>query len=286
MHHSTPATAFATILTAAAASCWLAPLCAAQCDDPQHNDVQLLADLGEQQLLVGSGDFCDGFFVPDFTIRVFSADFINNPALPPFFQGRAFNPGFNAADSAFPPLTSVSFRIVDALRVWDPIESNFDAIPIETLTVQTANGSATTPTEPGIVVIGPPIGVSDSDGAFHVHPTFALGEPKGPGIYLLTIEMEAQSLALPPSDRLYILFNQMMDPQIAADAAAYVEQYLVDPAPECTGDLTGDGIVDSNDLGILLGAFGATDAGDLDGNAQTDSDDLSILLGAFGSSCD
>ncbi|MGP1347469.1 MAG: hypothetical protein ACTS3F_12495 [Phycisphaerales bacterium] len=285
MHRPTPAPISAIIL-AAAASCWLAPIATPQCDDPQHNDVQLIADMGAQQLLVGSGDFCDGFFVPDFTIRIFSADFINNPALPPFFQGRAFNPGFNAADGAFPPLTPVGFRIVDPLRVWDPIASNFDTIPAEALAVQTANGSATTPSEPGVIVTGPPIAISDSDGAFHVHPTFALGEPKGPGIYLLTIEMEAPSLALPPSDRLYILFNQMTDPAIAEDAAAYVEQFLVDPAPACPGDLTNDGVVDSDDLGILLGAFGATDAGDLDGNGQTDSDDLSILLSAFGAACD
>ncbi|MGP1345124.1 MAG: FG-GAP repeat domain-containing protein [Phycisphaerales bacterium] len=51
------------------------------------------------------------------------------------------------------------------------------------------------------------------------------------------------------------------------------------------GDLDESGQVDSDDLGILLSAFGSTDAGDLDGDGDTDSDDLGILLSAFGDSC-
>ncbi|MGP1347292.1 MAG: hypothetical protein ACTS3F_11580 [Phycisphaerales bacterium] len=53
----------------------------------------------------------------------------------------------------------------------------------------------------------------------------------------------------------------------------------------CTGDLNGDLSVDSKDLGILLGAFGSTDAGDLDDDGDTDSDDLGILLGLFATNC-
>ncbi|MGP1345727.1 MAG: trypsin-like serine peptidase [Phycisphaerales bacterium] len=61
---------------------------------------------------------------------------------------------------------------------------------------------------------------------------------------------------------------------------------LVPDEPEpCDGDLNEDNIVDSDDLGVLLGAFGSSGAGDLDGDGDTDSDDLGILLGVFGSSC-
>ncbi|MGP1347291.1 MAG: PQQ-dependent sugar dehydrogenase [Phycisphaerales bacterium] len=53
----------------------------------------------------------------------------------------------------------------------------------------------------------------------------------------------------------------------------------------CPGDLDGNLIVDSDDLGVLLSAFGTGPEGDLDDDGDTDSDDLGILLSAFGSSC-
>ncbi|MGP1347147.1 MAG: hypothetical protein ACTS3F_10850 [Phycisphaerales bacterium] len=59
----------------------------------------------------------------------------------------------------------------------------------------------------------------------------------------------------------------------------------IEAACSCKADLTGDGIVNSDDLGILLGAFGSTDAGDINADGATDSDDLGILLGLFGGEC-
>ena len=52
--------------------------------------------------------------------------------------------------------------------------------------------------------------------------------------------------------------------------------------PICQGDLNADGLVSSQDLSVLLFAFGATDEGDIDGDGDTDSDDLNDLLRAFG----
>ena len=56
--------------------------------------------------------------------------------------------------------------------------------------------------------------------------------------------------------------------------------------PACVGDLTNDNEVDSDDLAVLLGAFGTSPEGDLNSDGVTDSDDLALLLGAFGSTCD
>ncbi|MGP1345731.1 MAG: hypothetical protein ACTS3F_03575 [Phycisphaerales bacterium] len=56
--------------------------------------------------------------------------------------------------------------------------------------------------------------------------------------------------------------------------------------PGCVGDLDDSGGVDSDDLAILLGAFGAGAGGDVDGDGDTDSDDLGLLLGVFGTACD
>jgi hypothetical protein len=57
------------------------------------------------------------------------------------------------------------------------------------------------------------------------------------------------------------------------------------PGSACPGDLNGDNSVDSDDLSILLAAFGVGDAGDIDGDGDTDADDLGLLLSAFGSVC-
>lgn len=64
-------------------------------------------------------------------------------------------------------------------------------------------------------------------------------------------------------------------------------------APDfCPGDLTGDGLVDLQDLGILLESFGADQGdplydvtADFDRNNSVDLGDLSTLLTLFGSSC-
>ncbi len=55
--------------------------------------------------------------------------------------------------------------------------------------------------------------------------------------------------------------------------------------PLCTGDLTGDNATNSDDLNVLLAAFGATNVADLNGDGVTDSTDLNILLAAFGDPC-
>lgn len=53
----------------------------------------------------------------------------------------------------------------------------------------------------------------------------------------------------------------------------------------CVGDLNGDLVVDSADVGVMLCEFGACDPGnpaDLDSNGSVDSADVGGLLIAFG----
>ncbi|MBL9148987.1 MAG: hypothetical protein JNM94_09875 [Phycisphaerae bacterium] len=58
---------------------------------------------------------------------------------------------------------------------------------------------------------------------------------------------------------------------------------------ECAGDLTGDGHVDSIDLGILLGEWGApatpSSSADLDQSGTVDASDLGAMLGGWGLCC-
>jgi hypothetical protein len=48
------------------------------------------------------------------------------------------------------------------------------------------------------------------------------------------------------------------------------------------GDLSGDGVVNSVDLAILLGNWGVSGPGDLDESGVIDSADLALLIGAWG----
>lgn len=64
----------------------------------------------------------------------------------------------------------------------------------------------------------------------------------------------------------------------------------VDPVepPACPVDINGDGIVNADDLGILLGNFGCSGAceGDINEDGTVNADDLGLLLGAFGVICE
>ena len=52
------------------------------------------------------------------------------------------------------------------------------------------------------------------------------------------------------------------------------------------GDLTGDGVVDTADLGGLIGSFGGPGPfGDINGDGIVDTADLGLLIAAFGDAC-
>jgi len=59
--------------------------------------------------------------------------------------------------------------------------------------------------------------------------------------------------------------------------------------PDCPGDLNGDGVINLEDLAMLLANYGATGAapedGDLDGDGDVDLSDLSALLAVYGTTC-
>ncbi len=54
----------------------------------------------------------------------------------------------------------------------------------------------------------------------------------------------------------------------------------------CPGDATGDGMVDFDDLNLVLSGWGsAGPAGDVDGSGVVDFDDLNLVLGSWGALC-
>lgn len=73
--------------------------------------------------------------------------------------------------------------------------------------------------------------------------------------------------------------------EIAAGIAVDANGNGVPDACECTGDATGDGIVDGADLGALLAAWGAATPGesaDFNNDGTVDGNDLGALLSAWG----
>ena len=55
---------------------------------------------------------------------------------------------------------------------------------------------------------------------------------------------------------------------------------------ECFGDLNGDGVIDTADLGVLIADFGQKSlTADLNGDGIVDTADLGLLIGVFGQSC-
>jgi hypothetical protein len=66
-------------------------------------------------------------------------------------------------------------------------------------------------------------------------------------------------------------------------AARAIQVWIgVPPVVPCPADLTGDGQVDLQDLGVVLAAFGVNGNGDIDGDGDTDLSDLGVLLANFG----
>jgi hypothetical protein len=60
---------------------------------------------------------------------------------------------------------------------------------------------------------------------------------------------------------------------------------LTPPGP-CLADITNDGVVNTADLGGLIGSFGSTSGiADINGDGIVDTADLGILLGEFGRTC-
>ncbi len=81
----------------------------------------------------------------------------------------------------------------------------------------------------------------------------------------------------PDTTYFYFIRSQFAD----GGRSPFSEGFAATSAPETTVDLSGDGVVNSADLAILLAAWG-TSAGDVSGDGTTNSVDLAILIAAWG----
>ena len=98
---------------------------------------------------------------------------------------------------------------------------------------------------------------------------------------------EIASLITPSDDmRIRFIASDLGDGSLveaAIDVLVVGGVQCEDAPPTCVGDITGDGMIGGDDLGLLLAVFGSDDAsGDLDGDGIVAGGDLGILLSGWG----
>jgi|GEM_PF-6978908 len=87
-----------------------------------------------------------------------------------------------------------------------------------------------------------------------------------------------------PGDEIELGFGDDLDHIRGGNYGA--SSTLADATLVCAGDLNGDTVIDTADLGVLISEFGAGGGiGDLNGDSVVDTADLGALLAKFGTSC-
>jgi hypothetical protein len=145
-------------------------------------------------------------------------------------------PGFDSAVGTWPVPSSLSFNILDAVRVWDG--SDFDEVADQQIRLSYATQSAVTPTTPSIVA-GFSVGVSSS-GAWHRHLGFELLDSTyvngfaADGIYQLKLELISSDALITKSAPFYLVLRQDENPSDNIGTLAQHEAAIgyLEPVPE------------------------------------------------------
>lgn len=195
------------------------------------------------------------------------------------------NPGFDALPSTFSTGYRIGFNIRTALLVWNgtTFEPTDPAGPLagERLKISfiTSNVTSNAGSVPGFSL------AVQSDGGWHRHLSFNLLAATGtsaptPGIYLLELELWSNDPGVLQSKPLWMVMNHASTTDAHDAAAAWViDNFLPNP---CPADVQTDGVVNGQDLAVVLSGWGGSGAADIDGSGIVDGSDLTILLGAWG----
>ncbi len=201
--------------------------------------------------------------------------------------GGGAEPGFDAEPGSFTPGTKVGFDFEDALKVWtgagfantaaDPLLGERMSMTYTPFTVTSGAGPET-----GISLDVLPSGEWHYHFVFELLPADGASEPL-PGAYLLTLSLHSDDPEVSASEPFYLLFNHGLDEVEFAEIVEAAEEVLL--GPKCSADFNGDGVVNGDDLGSLLGQWGPCEGcpADLNGDGAVDGNDLGTLLGAWGS---
>lgn len=129
---------------------------------------------------------------------------------------------------------------------------------------------------------------------YHLISGTSFASPYAAGVAALVISMTPQLGALEIESILGSTAFDLGDPGydttfgrgLVQAHDAVIEAYNQTPPGPCLADITGDGVVNTADLGGLIGVFGTIDPfGDVNGDGFVDTADLGILLSEFGRVC-
>jgi len=269
-----------------AAFCALAAAAGASSD---HRDVHVTEEDG--RLVTGAVAFDEPGQPVTAGVRIFTRD-MGELGVPEYTD----DPGFNAFSGTLTEDMDVFFDVTDALRLWDPVAGNFDAVAPVQLEISRFDYVGLTPESAGGFLDGPRIADTGAVGGFHQHFDYFLLTPAPSGIYLLTIVLHTDNAAVGPSEPAFVLFRYQdpadPDPPIPFDEpVAFLEAQLAPPDP-CPGDVDGDGSTNLADFGVMGANFGASGLphgngesrhlGDLDDDGSVNLADFAILGAGFG----
>jgi hypothetical protein len=175
--------------------------------------------------------------------RVFGADFTLAGGEvytdEPGFYGSSLSAG---GENTIPASSSLNFRILGNLRLWEPATSTFSAAaPGERLRIEFFGGAASrlSPLD-GSTVGGFSIPLGPT-GGFDEHWDFFLDAAPGQtapgaGIYLLSVDIELDNVSGSRSEPIWLVFNNGLSEAEHDEAIEYVESNIV-PTPGAVGVL-------------------------------------------------
>ncbi len=175
---------------------------------------------------------------------------------------------------------SVAPLYVDGPR-WLSINANGDAFSLERFTAIETPGSLSAPTGLRLIVTAYQAGTGDFfeaelpfDLNVHTYDTWDLLAADERFAAVTSAAIDIETPYVDPDNYAYILDT--------------VTAGLI--APDCPEDINGDGVIDLNDLSVLLIHFGTASGaahadGDIDGDGDVELSDLSMLLAEYGTTC-
>ncbi|MFK7758568.1 MAG: GC-type dockerin domain-anchored protein [Phycisphaerales bacterium] len=198
------------------------------------------------------------------------------------------DPGFNSELGALIPGMTIGFNILQAPRVWDPIDEDFETIASEQITVRAAGQNILAPST-DTVVPGIIFGQAsfDPSASFHHHMQYLLNgglPPMIEGVWMLEIELWSENSSVDNSDPIYLVFGQGEGEAQISDAISWIETNLI--ASPCLAEMSGDDSLNFLDVSAFLASFAAQDSrGDFNSDGQFNFLDISAFLAAFSAGC-